>query len=259
MQFNTGTNSLYADALFWSGANATSFPVDPDFTRSANAWLDIVVSWILRADNTQQFDDTNLSTELLDTTTNLVAGTPKYAISSAWLKIGRVRIKDPNGNWVTLEPVDRRQLSDSDISASGTPRRYDKLGNYIYPFPIPNYASTGGMEVQRQRVMDYFVVGDTTKAPGYAPQYHRIISWGAALDYVLANTIPNKAEGLRSMIGEPPDLSTGKPGFGMAKELVEFYADRDRDLKPSLSLEQDDYGGSALGDTYSSLPKGFIF
>lgn len=246
MLFNSGTNSLYADALFWSGANSASFPVDPDFTRSANGAMDRVTALIQRADNTWSWNDANLSTELLDASTALVSGTQKYAISTSWLKIARVRVKDANGNWITLQPVDRDELSDSQLAASGTPWAYFKLGGYIYLVGTPNYSSTGGLEVQFQRGADYFVVGDTTKAPGFASQFHRLISLYAALDYVEANTIPNRGDVIRNRIN------------AMEAELQQFYADRDRDDRPSLSLRREDYGVDALGGGgFSDNPRGF--
>lgn len=236
MQFNASTNSLYADALFWSGANSASFPVDPDFTRSANNALDRVIALILRADNTWQFNDNNLSTELLDTSTALVSGTQKYAISTSWLKIARVRVKDASGDWITLQPVDRDQLSDSQLVASGTPWAYFKLGGFIYLVNTPNYASSGGLEVQFQRGADYFVVGDTTKQPGFASQFHRLISLYAALDYVEANDIPKRDAPIRNRIN------------AMEAELQQFYGDRDVDQRPSLALRREDYGASAMGE-----------
>jgi hypothetical protein len=260
MLFNSGTDSLYADALFWSGANSASFPVDPDFTRSANAALDKVIAAILKCDSTLQFDDTNLGTELLDVSLAVASGTAKYAISAAWLTIGRVRVKDPNGNWITLDPVDRRQLSDTDLAATGTPTTYDKMGNFLYLNPTPDYTgATGSIEVQRQRAMDYFVVADTTKAPGFAAPFHRLISLYAALDYVEANSIPNRGDVIRARIGRLPDITEGDPGAGMLKDLAEFYANRDRDTKASFSLQREDYGSAALSDQWNSTPRAFDF
>lgn len=248
MQFNASTNSLYADALFWSGATSTTFPVDPDFTRSANVALDRVVSLILRADNRWEWNDTNLSTELIDVTTNLASGTQKYAISLSWLKIGRVRAKDQNGNWITLRPIQRSQLSDSHLSASGTPYGYFKLGGFLYLVNIPNYASSGGLEVQFQRGADYFVIADTTKTPGVAPQFHRLISLYAALDFTEANELQARSQKIQGRIE------------ALERELLEFYSDRDRDGAPSLSVRGEDYGSAAMDDYgpfNSNPPRGF--
>ena len=247
MQFN-GTdpeNSLYEDTLYWSGATSTLYPADPDFTRNANFALDRIDSLILKADGQWQHDDANRSTELIDTSINLVAGTVKYAILTSWLKIARFRVKDPNGNWITLKPKDRRQLSDTELEETGTPRYYDKLGNFLYLYPIPNYSSTGGGEVQLQRGSDHFVVGDTTKEPGFAPQFHRLVSLYAALDYTEPNDLDARSKVIRNRI-EP-----------LEAELMEFYARRDNDEVPNLGLRQEDYGQHSFSGEV--LPKGFIF
>jgi len=264
MQFNPTDKetSLYEDALYWSGANSNSFPVDPDFTRAANLGLDRVHQLILRSDGRFQFDDENLSTELLDTTLTLTSGTQKYELGAAWLKIARVRVKEANGDWRTLKPVDRRSLSDSQLAASGTPWAYDKLGNFLYLVDTPNYTQANGIEVQYQREPDYFDPTDTTKEPGFASPFHRLISLYAALDYVESNTIPNRADVIRARIGRPPSPETNDPGSGMEMELCNFYASRDADMPVSLSLQHEDFGGSALGDgsgQNDNLPKGFYF
>ena len=143
MQLSGEANNLdlYSDARFWCGiprTDTTTYTL-AEFVRNANLGLQRVISLILKADGTWQHDDTNLTTELLDVTTALVSGTQKYAIKIAWLKIAKVRIKDPAGNFVTLQSVDRRQLTDNQLRAdAGDPKRYDKLGNWLYLHPKPN-------------------------------------------------------------------------------------------------------------------------
>lgn len=254
MKFNSGTDSLYADALFWSGATTTTFPIDPDFTRSTNAALDIITAIIQEADDAWDYTDSNDSTELIDATTNLVSGTAKYAVAASWLKVARVRVKDANGNWITLRNVQRAQLSDSQLAESGTPWGYYMLGGYLYLVGTPNYSQSAGIEIQFQRGADHFVVADTTAEPGFAPQFHRLVSLMAALDYCEANNMERKARTIRVRIGEvPAGLSRGT---GLLKQLVEFYGNRDRDGATSLSLQSEDYGAASLAEDFNP-PRGF--
>lgn len=263
MKFNPteAEESLYKDCLFWSGATTTTFPVDPDFTRSANFALDICNAIILRSNDKSQYDDRDNTGELI-ATINLTSGTQAYSIQASWLKIARVRVKDSNGNWQTLRKVDRSQIGDSALASSGTPYAYDILGNYIYLVATPNYSSTNGIEIQFQRGSDHFVVGDTDKEPGFAPQFHRLVSMMPSLDFTESNKQKDKAAVLRNRIGEAPDLKNGKAGFGLLKELSDFYSDRDRDGAPSMSLRRDDYGQSAMGNYGSHNdpnPRGFNY
>lgn len=250
MQYNGETNALdlFSDARAWCGiadTDTTTFTLK-EFTRSANFALDRALALILKADGKWQFDDTVQTSEILDVSNNLVANTQKYAISVTWLKIGRVRVKDSAGNWITLSPTDRRDLSDPELTATaGTPAKYELLGNWLYLYPKPSYASTGGLEVQFQRAMSYFATTDTTKTPGFATQFHRLCSLHPALDYCEMNSLDKRAQAIRAKIGSPPtEASTGS---GMEKDLVDFYSSRNADQKVSLELSQSDYGASELG------------
>jgi hypothetical protein len=259
--FNSETNGLdlYSDARFLCGldetTDTTSYPIKA-FTRNANFGLDRVNALVLKADGGWIFDDTNQAGELLDVTNNLVSGTQKTALSVTWLKIARVRIKDSAGNWITLPEVKRNAQTDSQLTASsGTPSSYFHLGNYLYFDKAPNYASTGGLEVQFQRGPSYFIYTDTTKTPGFASQLHRLISLYGALDFCDINSMTDRANSLRLRIGTPPDLLNNQPGSGMEKELVDFYSSRDTDAKVTLTPRREDYGGD-LG--YGGNAHGFF-
>jgi hypothetical protein len=216
-----------------------------------------VTGWKLKADGLWPSDDTNQTGELLDVTTNLVAGIAKYAIGATWLKVKRVRVKDALGNWTTLPNMARKALSDTTLNeASGTPRCYFLLGNYAYLDPAPSYASAGGMEVQFQRGASYFVYTDTTKSPGFDPTYHRLISMLSALDFCQINGMPERVSVLMTMIGTPPDLANGQPGSGMAKEFIDSYASRDADSKITLQPLRVDYGELGLNPGSGSFPNG---
>lgn len=259
MQFNSEANGLdlYSDARFLCGidetSDTTSYPIKA-FTRNANLALDRYNVLILKADGTWKYDDTNQSGELLDVTNNLVSGTQKYALGATWLKIGQVRIKDSAGNLRVLPPLDRKKQSDSQLTASsGTPVGYFILGNYLYLDKAPNYNSTGGLEVQYQRGAAYFAYTDTTKTPGFAVQFHRLISLRGALDFCLINGMSNRVAALQGIIGTPPDLDNNQPGSGMEKELVDFYSQRNADEQPTISLKKEDYGQRAMGGWPNSL------
>jgi hypothetical protein len=263
MQFNSEANGLdlYSDARFLCGidetSDTTSYPIKA-FTRNANFASDVVLSWILKGDGNWKFDDTNQTGELLDVSNNLVSGTQKTPLSVTWLTIERVRIKDASGNWITLPELNRKAQTDSQLTAtSGTPSSYFHLGNYLYFDKAPSYNSTGGIEVQFQRGPSYFVYTDTTKTPGFAAPYHRLVSMMGALDYCDINTMADRVASLRTRIGTPPDLMNNQAGSGMAKELVDYYSRRDEDAKLSISPVKEDYGQAGLIGGGATSPRGF--
>lgn len=264
-QFNSEANGLdlYSDCRYLCGidetSDTTSYPIKA-FTRNANFGLDRATMLIFKADGWRPFDDTNQSGELLDVSNTLTSGTQKLALSVTWLKIGRVRVKDQSGNWIVLPELPRRAQSDSQLTAaSGTPSAYFILGNYLYFDKAPNYTAAAGIEVQFQRGASYFAyTGTDTKTPGFAGQFHRLISLYAALDYCEVN-VESRVAGLRARIGSPPDLENNEPGSGMEKELVDFYSARDTDMKPAVQPQREDYGQLGLGSGSGAnvSPRGF--
>jgi len=247
-----GTNpeeSLYEEALFWSGATSTTLPIDPDFTRLFNFAIARIVAAIQKSDKIWVYNDDNLDSELIDSATTLTANINKYPISLSWLKIARVRVKDSNGNLITLRSVQRRQLSDSQLNETGTPWGYYKLGEYLYLVGTPTYGFANGIEVQFQTGPEHFVVGDTVKSPGFASQFHRLPAWLVALDWTEVQEMEARARVLRGKIGTEPDPISNDPGSGMFRELVTYYTQRDDDEAPSLSTRREDYGAGSLGDS----------
>lgn len=218
-----------------------------DFTRSANQAKDRVETLILRSDTRWTWDDSNNSSLPIGTQ-NLIASQEDYAVPATDLKILKVRIKDSAGNLVTLDPVNRRDLTDAQLTATaGDPKRYFKIGRSVFLNPKPSYASTAGFEVQFQRSGTAFTIADTTAVPGFDSNFHRLISLYSALDYCEANDLSKRAQKIQARIDK------------MEMELISFYSERDRDEKPSLSLSREDYGENALGQDgrFSSNPDGF--
>lgn len=256
MQFNSEANGLdlYSDARYYCGldetADTTSYPIKA-FTRNANMGLDRALMLILRADNIWVFDDSNNAGELLDISTNLVNGTLKYALSVTWLKITRIRIKDANGNWITLKPAEgRMQLGDATLTApAGMPSSFYLMGNFLYFDKAPNYSSAGGIEVQFQRGSSYFIYTDTVKTPGFATHFHRLVSLYAALDFCEINTMADRVAMIQNKINQ------------LEAELLIHYAGRETASKISMTMQREDYGQRGLapgnGNFNDSNPHGF--
>ena len=99
------------------------------FTRGINDGMNRVTSLILQADNRWQFDDTNQTDYPIATTTLVTtAGSEQqdYTLAVSHLRIERVEVKDAQGNWHLLTPIDQTDISDqalSDLmSAAGLPQ-----------------------------------------------------------------------------------------------------------------------------------------
>jgi len=227
------------DYILFGSSTATSPYAIADKTRNINNAYDKVVSLILQADGRWEWDDNN-KTDLPIGTTSLVADQQDYEMSAAtFLKILKVEIKDSSGNWKVLSPIsldDKTTQSITDYkSTAGTPEEYDKLGNSIFLFPKPSYASSGGLKIFYQRNVTHFAADDTTDVPGFAENFHRLLSYGAAFDYAVAHQMTRKISILKPLITE------------MERDLIKFYSTRGRDEKMSISLQEENYGDGTEG------------
>ena len=205
--------------------------------RNVNRWYDKVVTKILQSDDTLEWDDTN-KTDLPIARIDLVANQQDYGVTAAtFLKLHKIDAYDSAGNPIPLTQItldDLRGIADADFeSTAGTPRYYRLQGSSIFLYPKPSYSYTQGLRIFYQRNVDYFVSTDTTKTPGFAEPFHRILSYGAAYDYAVITGMKDKITLFRQEIND------------LMKDMMDFYSSRNED-KISLSLEREDYGQSEL-------------
>jgi len=189
MEFSNTANSqgIIQDVDFLCGTNSTSYPTN-DKVRNINQAYHDVTRLIWESSDTWQYDDSN-ATDLPVVLTTMTSGTSQYAIPSTAQKIERVEIKDVNSNLVKLQPIDYKDIAIAEsefYKNSGLPVYYDLIGNFInlYPAPSTTYVTTSsGMAVYVDRNVTLFTSASTTACPGFAPQFHRILSLQASLDF----------------------------------------------------------------------------
>lgn len=194
MQFSdtTSDQGLVQDARWLVGANASSYPIK-DLTRNINRRHEEAVALIFESDGRWQYTDSNNTEGIY--TDDLVSGTQSYDILVSHLRITRVEIKNTDGNYARLQVLDQNDvlttLTDYE-KTDGTPRFYDLVGNKMYLYPAPNYASVDGLKSWFQTGPSLFTTTDTTKVPGFASLFHRYLSLGAAVDYANAKQLDNR-------------------------------------------------------------------
>ncbi len=227
MVFNdTVTNQGICQEIdFLVNTDSTKFPIE-DKTRIINRWYEKTVGKILEADGRWQFDDTNYTT-LPIATTDLNSGQQDYSFAVRFLRLTRMEVKDTNGVWRWLQPLDQNDVRRRSITElgnqQGVPQWYDKLADSTFLYPRPNYTQVGGLKAYYQRMAELFVSSDTTKEPGFASIFHRLLAIGPALEYAIANNLnPNKIVSLRG------ELQT------MENDMKEFYSKKSKDEQTSL-------------------------
>lgn len=215
--------------LFGSSATLNTVYSLTDRVRNVNIALDEAVADLYKADPNHMWDDTT-NVDFPIATTKLTSGLDHYTMLDSSLVVHRVRVKDAQGGWVTLTPRLRRQFTDTQLNATGTPSAYHKLAEAIFPLPVPDYGVDAGMELTFQRGGNHFVVGDTSKKPGFNSQFHQILSIKASKRYALANGMSEKVQMLTEMENN------------INKKMVEHYQLRSPDEKPGFRLKNSTQG-----------------
>ena len=216
---------------FLCDADTTSYTA-ANLLITTNQAYEEVVAKILDADGRWQWDDTN-RTDLPIGTTTLVNGQQDYAFDTTHLKILGVSVKDKDGVYVKLQPVDSDDMGDVDrsqfYSTSGLPGYYDKIGNSVFLYPAPDngvsVTLSAGLKVYFQRTADVYTsaqVTTGTKVPGFASPFHMLLAYKAALPYCM-NYKKHRVPGIVNEIAK------------LEKDLVKFYSKRDKEERAVMT------------------------
>jgi hypothetical protein len=216
------------DAYFEANTNSTAYPI-ADLTRHANQALDEMVSIAISSNGTWQFDDSN-NTDLPIGTTALVSGQADYTFDNEYLMIEQIRVKDSNGNWSDLTPVDRNneEMKAEILSletTSGLPIYYDKFGESIYLYPKPNYSQSASLKAFFQRKASYFSTTDTTKEPGFPKHLHKYVPLYCAFSFASAKGLAKKNDLYQRLQVE-------------AQRIKDHFGRREKDIKRRLQTTQ---------------------
>lgn len=192
-RFCYASNMTYSDikTLVYqlTSTNSSSFP-DATLVVSANNALDRVTSLIMASDGRWQFDDTN-QTDFPIATTDVVQNQQDYALSTSHLEITRAEIKDTDGNWHKLTPIDQTDVYNQSLTdfmkTPGVPMYYDKIANSVFLYPIPNYSQDDSLKLYFERGPSYFASNDTTKTPGFNSLFHDLVAFWTAYNFAISN------------------------------------------------------------------------
>lgn len=91
---------------------------------------------------------------------------------------------------------------------------------FLYPAPATGSVTlTSGGKMFFSREVDAFAAADTTQEPGFAEPFHRLLSLGAAFDWLLINGPVDKADRIRQEYEQ------------LRAEMREFYGDKNREVR----------------------------
>lgn len=216
MQFSNTSlkNGLIQDAELWTGIGDAGISGNTllmaQFTALMNRKLEEINGKMNLRSSLSNFDDTNYTNQFFSTF-NLINNQNDYQflidqdgntitdITGVMIKISTTATfftplpllnldsagVDDNG--MTIMQI----LSPDAALSAGIPTGYIERNNTIFFNKIFNYNLVAGGKVFYKRCPSYFVVGDTTKTPGFQSDYHRLISMGASYDWLLINRPEN--------------------------------------------------------------------
>lgn len=220
-------------------ADTTSYTA-ATLLRRVNTALEQVIGWILEADGTWQWDDTN-NTDLPIGTQTLVNAQSSYSFNDKFLEIEEVQIKDVDGNWHIIQPIDQKEYSDQTpldeaFDTDGMPEYYDKIADdtiKLYPAPDNGVSVTlaSGLKIKYRRTASLFttaIVTTGTQVPGFASPYHVILSYMAAIPYCMTYK-KDRVNGYNDVIS---DLKQG---------ILKHYSRREQDKRKVMTMRQRAY------------------
>lgn len=230
MVFSDTTNKtgLVEDTDFICGTDATSYPL-VDKARHATRHTYKAVIDILKTEGRVQFDDSNHTT-LPESTFTLVNAQSDYSLPTNLLKLWAIEIQDNGGNWIRLKEMDiqdpamRRTVTDF-AKTNGTPSHYELRGDSIRLLPAPATGSvtmTNGGKMFFAREIDAFTAADTTQEPGIPEPFHKIVSLGMSMDWLLVNDTSSKVDRVVQQYEQ------------LRAELREFCAKKNKDVKVGI-------------------------
>ncbi len=231
---SSALSGLCQDIDFLVSTTSTTYPL-ADKARNVNNWYRRTVAWIWENSADWEFDDSNLTT-LPTATTDLVNGQQDYGLDTISQKIERVEVMDNSGDYQLMIPIDKEFVTKEAMSelyeTDGMPIYYDMVGRSILLYPKPSTTETtltAGLKIYVSRDVDQFVPGDTTQEPGFANNFHRILSLGASYDYAVSKGLTDKLNYLRGEI------------TNIQKDMEDFYTERHTDFRPRIFPKNQSY------------------
>lgn len=216
-----------------------------------------VHGWIIGVEGTYNADDPNYADHPRGDF-NLVDGQEDYSFnpqtagpySSHFLDVEAVDVKDKASpaKYRRLKPLDHTELHGLSpqeyfgLESSGSPRKgfpefYDKSGNSIRIYPAADADDVTlieGLRIWFKRNADLFTsaqVTTGTKEPGFAAQFHSILSYMSARPFCGIYK-KDRVPWLDGIVGD----KTLQP-MGMKKEILKWYGQREADKHKVMRMK----------------------
>jgi len=211
-------SDLRNDVYFLCNTTSASYAT-ADVLRNINRAYNEVTYMIWDAQDAWQFDD-RTNTDLPYFRQTLTHATQEYTIPSTIQKISRIEVYNDTSAWCRVDPMDNPDIEAAlpeYQDTAGLPLKYALRGNYISLYPAPSSAqvhTTSGLAFYGSRDVTEFAGTVATAVPGFAKQFHRILTYSAAIDF------EENTERLQKFLRERDSLIKGLKRF-YSRRMVE--------------------------------------
>ena len=236
---------INAEARALCDADTNSYPA-ATLLRRINAAYERIVGWLINADGTWEYDDSNY-TDLPIGTQTLTESQSAYTFNDKFLQLLEVQVKNKDGNWIIIKPIDQKEITGitplSEIyETDGFPQFYDKVTDdtiKFYPAPTATDVTlASGLKIRFKRTSDIFTSAEVTtgkNVPGFVSTYHYILSYMAAIPYCMSY----KKDRVALYERKVGSIDPRSPYYGgMAKELIKAYSSREKDKRKKMTMLQ---------------------
>ena len=188
----SGLQGVVEEIDFYAQTDSTTYPIGQKIRNLNNRYRE-VLTHIFEVFGGWQFNDSNSANDTLYADQTVTSGTATYAIPTTAIRIVGVEIKANGGStWSKLWPTTNAELQDRGSVAeanrdTSVPTQYKLEGDTLELYPTPNFTQATSLRVYFDADISVFLVTDTAVIPGFAAPFHRALSLGGALDWVIAS------------------------------------------------------------------------
>lgn len=238
-------SDINSEARALCDADTTSYTA-ADLLRRVNSALEELVSMIINADGTWQYDDTNYTDSPVGTG-NLVEGQEAYTFAADYLQVEAIEVLDTASpaTYRRLKPLDKGELGDLSTEEyfgltsagnpqTGFPEYFDQVGDTfrLYPAPTSTVVTlTAGVKVYFKRTASIYTSAEVTtgtKEPGLPSTHHVLLAYMAAVPYCMSYK-KDRVAWLEKKIDS------------MKKTLLAHYAHREKAKRKIMSMRPINY------------------
>lgn len=195
MQISDTTNlqGIFEEIDFYAQTDLTLYPATHKIRNLNNRYREILTH-IFEVYGGWQFNDSNQTDDQLYADQTLTSGTSLYPLpTGAIIVTGAEVLLYNSSTYQKLYPYTQEEIGEAGAISefnknSGTPTSYQLIGDSIKVLPPPNYTQANSLRVWFWKDIVTFAVTDTAVVPGIPAIFHRALSIGGALDWVIAAT-----------------------------------------------------------------------